>query len=235
MKLTVLIPVYNEAATIADIVTRVRAIAAPDRSLEIIVVDDGSTDGTAAALEPLAGPDLKVALQPRNGGKGSALRAGLARATGDVVVVQDADLEYDPRDIPAVIEPIVTQGAPVVYGSRILGGNPHSYLSFYWGGRLVTWTFNALYRGRLTDLTTCYKAFRRETLQSLPLACTGFEFCPEVTALLALRRIPIREVPIGYRPRSLEQGKKIRWTDGVHALATLARLRLAAIWKRPAR
>ncbi|MGH9867208.1 MAG: glycosyltransferase family 2 protein [Candidatus Polarisedimenticolia bacterium] len=232
MKLTVLIPVYNEASTIADIVTRVRSIAAPGRSLEIIVVDDGSNDGTAGALERLAGPDLMVVRQPDNRGKGAALRAGLVRATGDVVVVQDADLEYDPSDIPAVIEPIVSQGAPVVYGSRILGRNPHSYLRYYYGGRAVTWAFNALYGGRLTDLTTCYKAFRRETLQGLPLTCTGFEFCPEVTALLALRRIPIREVPIGYRPRSLEQGKKIRWTDGIRALATLARLRLAGPWKR---
>jgi glycosyltransferase involved in cell wall biosynthesis len=228
LKLSVVIPVYNEERTVEALVRAVRAAAGPDLQIEIIAVDDASTDGTAAALESLAGPDLLLLTHPANRGKGAALRTAFARATGEAVLVQDADLEYDPADYPRLLEPL-RAGAPVVYGSRILGGNARSYHRYYYGGRLLTWIFNVLYGGRLTDLTTCYKAFRTGTLRSLPLTCTRFEFCPEVTALLALRGIPIREVPIAYRPRSLKEGKKIRWTDGLEACRTLVRLRVRSL------
>jgi dolichol-phosphate mannosyltransferase len=234
LKLSVLIPVYNEEKTIGEILQRVRAGSPPGMDLEIIAVDDGSSDGTHAALEKEAGPGLLVLRHPVNQGKGAALRTALARATGDVVLVQDADLEYDPADYARLLAPMRDHAAPVVYGSRILGGNTHSYLRYYYGGRAVTLVFNLLYGGRLTDLTTCYKAFRRETIQALPLTCTRFEFCPEVTALLSLQGIPIREVSIAYHPRSLEQGKKIRWTDGLDAIATLVRLRVGSLWRRRA-
>ncbi|HET6372073.1 MAG TPA: glycosyltransferase family 2 protein [Candidatus Polarisedimenticolia bacterium] len=227
MLLSVIIPVYNEAATIEEVLRRVRATARPDLQLEIIIVDDASTDGTAEILKRQAGAG-RLLTQPRNLGKGAAVRAGLASATGDAVVVQDADLEYDPADLLALLEPIRSGGARVVYGSRILGRNPHSYLRYYYGGRFLTVLFNVLYGARLTDLTTCYKVFRRETLTALPLNCARFEFCAEVTARLARRRIPIVEVPISYRPRSLSEGKKIRWHDGVVAIWTLVKLRFSA-------
>jgi len=239
VKLSVLIPVYNEAATIEELLGRVARVAeqaGTGTQVEMVVVDDGSTDGTPERLLSFgvhgtggSGADLILLRHAANQGKGAAILTALQAATGDVVIVQDADLEYDPADYLPILATMTGHGAPVVYGSRILGGNPHSYLRFYYGGRALTLLFNLLYGRHLTDLTTCYKAFRTETLRSLPLACRGFEFCPEVTALLARRGIPILEVPITYHPRSLAAGKKIRWHDGARAAWTLLRLR----WRRP--
>jgi len=233
VKLSVLIPVFNEAATLPEILRRVSLASRPGLQLEIIVVDDGSTDGTAAILSELretGGLDggLILLRHAANQGKGAAIRTALAAASGDAVIVQDADLEYEPGDYHRIVA-AMTGDAPVVYGSRILGNNPHSYLRYYYGGRALTVVFNLLYGTRLTDLTTCYKAFRRETIRSLPLTSRGFEFCPEVTALLARRGVPIREVPVAYHPRSLAAGKKIRWHDGARAVWTMLRLR----WHRP--
>ena len=236
MKLSVLVPVYNEESTVPEVVRRVRAVAAPGLSIEIRVVDDASTDGTWGVLERLmkageagaAPSDLEIARHQVNQGKGSAIRTALSTATGDVVIIQDGDLEYDPSDYRAILEAMDRLDAQVVYGSRILGRNPHSYLRYYYGGRLLTAIFNILYGTRLTDLTTCYKAFRRGTILSLPLASRRFEFCPEVTARLARRGIPIHEVPVSYHPRSLASGKKIRWHDGLAALWTMLKLR----WQR---
>ena len=233
MRLSVIIPAYNEAATIGEVIGRVRGAQRPGLDIEILVVDDASTDGTASRVEKEAaaggpaasGGALKLIRHATNMGKGAAIRTALACATGDHVIIQDADLEYDPADYGPILEALGRDGVPVVYGSRILGDNPHSYWRYYYGGRLLTLCFNWLYGRRLTDLTTGYKAFRLETLRSIPLSCRGFEFCPEVTAKLARRGVPIVEVPISYRPRSMEEGKKIRWRDGVRAVGTLMSLR----------
>jgi dolichol-phosphate mannosyltransferase len=225
VRLSVIIPVHNEAGTIAQLLSRVQAQRSSALDLEVIIVDDGSTDGTGALLAAAQAGGAVVIRQPRRQGKGTAIRAALPRATGDLVIIQDADLEYDPADYAQLVNAAQARQAPVVYGSRILGRNPHSYLRYYYGGRLVTWVFNTLYGTRLTDLTTCYKLFRRDLFVSLPLRSTGFEFCPEVTALLARRGVPIHEEPIRYAPRSLQEGKKIRWRDGLVAIATLIRLR----------
>ncbi len=224
MKLTVIIPVYNEASTIGEVIRRVRSVAGPGMEIDIVAVDDASTDGTHAILESLDG--VTILRHPVNKGKGAAIRTGLSAATGEAVIIQDADLEYDPADYRSVLRPMEEGRADVVYGSRIMGGNRHSYLRFYYGGRMLTSMFNLLYSTRLTDLTTCYKAFRRETIASLDLRCERFEFCPEVTARLALKGVTILEVPIAYRPRSIEEGKKIRWHDGVQAMWTMLSLRI---------
>lgn len=225
MKLSAIIPAYNEASTIEEILKRVAAVAGSGVEIEMVVVDDASTDGTREVLRSLDLPGLRVLRHESNQGKGAAIRTGLGAATGEVVIIQDADLEYDPEDYRAILAPMKEHGAPVVYGSRILGRNPHSYLRYYYGGRLLTRVFNVLFRTRLTDLNTCYKAFRREVLASIPLRGDGFEFCTEVTARLVRQGVPIVEVPIAYHPRSLEQGKKIRWTDGLKAVYMMLRLR----------
>ncbi|MBI4799077.1 MAG: glycosyltransferase family 2 protein [Desulfarculus sp.] len=224
MMLSVIIPAYNEEAYIATVLERVRAVAMPK---EIIVVDDGSKDATAAIVEGLGGDDLTLIRHGRNQGKGAAIRSGLERASGEVVIIQDADLEYDPEDYHAVVGPIIGGLARVVYGSRVLNrANRYSYLSFYWGGRLVSLATNLLYGSRLTDEPTCYKAFETPLLKSLGLTCTGFEFCPEVTGKLLKRGITIHEVPISYVPRDKGQGKKITFKDGFEAIWVLLKVRL---------
>ena len=224
MKLSVIIPCFNERSTILTVLERVQRV---DLAKEIIVVDDGSSDGTREILGGLNGqfPDVRVHFHPRNRGKGAAVRTGFAQATGDIVIIQDADLEYDPNDYAAVVAPIVAGRAEVVYGSRNLRPNRCSYLTFYWGGRLVTWITNLLFGSRLTDEPTCYKALRRGVIEGLQLRATGFELCPELTAKVLRRGYRIHEVPISYQPRSREAGKKIRARDGLIAIWTLVRYR----------
>ena len=217
MKLSVLIPVYNEEATVAELIQRV--LAAPVEK-EIIAVDDGSTDGTPRALAAIAAahPEVRVLRHEGNRGKGAAIRTALQAATGDYVLIQDADLEYDPNDYGALLRPVVEQGAPVVYGSRILGANRASYWRYYVGGRIVSMVTNLLFGTALTDVPTCYKLFRADVLRSLVLKEDGFGFCYEATAQLAARGIPVQEVPVRYEPRRFGEGKKIRWRDGARAL-----------------
>ena len=225
MKVSVLIPAYNEAKTIAACLEAVYA-RNPGRDLEVIVVDDGSTDGTFEAARAAAKPGTVVIKHEKNSGKGMAIRTALSKATGEVVLIQDADLEYDPADYAKLLKPIEEGRAEVVYGSRHLAaGNERSYARYYYGGRLVSVCTNLLYGSAITDEPTCYKVFKTALLRSYDLKCTGFEFCPEVTAKTLLRGIPILEVPISYRPRRIEEGKKIRWYDGIEALWTLLRLR----------
>ncbi len=225
MKLSVIIPVYNERRTIEETIRRVRAV---DMGLEkeIIVVDDGSTDGTREVLESLDLPDTRILLHDRNIGKGAALRNGFGRAEGDIVLVQDADLEYDPREYPQLLEPILDGRADVVYGSRFLGG-PHRVLYFwhYIGNKFLTTFSNMLSNLNLTDMETCYKVFRRDVLKKISLKSPRFGFEPEITVKLAKLRCRIYEVPISYSGRDYSEGKKIGWKDGLAALFHLVRFR----------
>jgi dolichol-phosphate mannosyltransferase len=225
MKVSVLIPAFNESRTLARCLEAVYG-RNPGRDLEVIVVDDGSTDGTYKAALAAVKNGGRVLKHEKNAGKGSAIRTALAAATGDVVLIQDADLEYDPADYAAVLKPFEEGRAEVVYGSRNRKSeNGRSYSSYYWGGRLLSWWTNILYGSSITDEATCYKAFKTPLLKSLDLQCTGFEFCPEATAKVLRRGIKIVEVPISYAPRSIEDGKKIRWYDGAIHLWTLLKLR----------
>lgn len=228
MRLSVLVPVYNEATTVAEIIDRVHQSPVEK---EIICVNDCSTDGTAAVLDALhqEGRIHAVYHHPENRGKGAAIRTALQASTGDVVIVQDADLEYDPADWPHLLEPIMSGKADAVFGSRFLGG-PHRVL-YYWhsvGNGVITTLSNMFTNLNLTDMETCYKAIRGELARSLPLISDRFGFEPEVTARLAKAGARIYEVPISYSGRTYAQGKKITWRDGIAALFHIVRFNMFA-------
>lgn len=222
MKLSVVIPVYNEQATVEEILGRVRAVELPaGLEREIVVVNDASTDGTAEVLAPLDGSDgIRVLTHPVNRGKGAALATGFGAATGDVVLIQDADLEYDPDEYPKLLEPILEGHADVVYGSRFMGSQAHRVLYFWHliGNRFLTLLSNAFTNINLTDMETCYKVFRREVLEGLRIEEDRFGFEPEITAKIAAGRWRIYEVGISYHGRTYAEGKKIGWKDGVRAI-----------------
>ena len=216
--LSVVIPVYNEELWVEELVARVSA--QPWR-MEILLIDDGSTDGTRPILQALADryDNVRVELKARNEGKGAALRTGFALARGDVIIIQDADLEYDPRDYGRLLEAILDGRADVVYGSRFLGG-PHRVLNFhhYVANQGLTFLSNLLTNLNLTDMETCYKVFRREVLDGMKLTSNRFGFEPEFTARVAQRGLRVYEVPISYSGRDYDEGKKITWKDGLSAL-----------------
>ncbi len=234
MKLSVIVPVYDEKTSILEILKRVRQVPVQK---EIIVVDDGSTDGTREILENVINDkwsgdsekqnEIEVIFKKKNEGKGAAIREGLKHVSGEVVVIQDADLEYDPKDWLKMLLVMREKNADVVYGSRVLGKGEKSSVAFYLGGRFLSLLTNLLYGTRITDEPTCYKMFKTNVIKSMRLDCIGFEFCPEVTAKVAKKGYGIVEVPISYRPRKIKEGKKIRWKDGVTAIATLIRLRFS--------
>jgi glycosyltransferase involved in cell wall biosynthesis len=220
--LSVVIPCYNERATVLEVLKTVKE---SPWVAEVIVVDDGSTDGTRDLLAGYHDPAVRVILQPRNMGKGAALRTGFREATADFVVVQDADLEYDPAEYSELLEPMIDGRADVVYGSRFLSGRPHRVLYFWhsMGNRLLTLASNMLTNLNLTDMETCYKAFRREVIQSIEIEEDRFGFEPEVTAKVAKARWRVYEVGISYSGRTYEEGKKIGVRDGFHALTCIVK------------
>jgi len=234
MKLSVVIPSFNEERTIAEVLDLVRSVelSTPlgiDMEREIIVVDDGSTDSTRQILRGYASlPDVCVIEHERNRGKGAAVRTGFAAVTGDIVIIQDADAEYDPQEFPRLLEPIVRGRADVVYGSRLSGGRPQRVYMFWHllGNRFLTLLTNVLFNSTLTDMETGYKVFRREVVDSFRLRSNDFRIEPEMTAqVLRNPRLRVYEMPIAYYGRTYDEGKKITWRDGVGALTTLLRCR----------
>ena len=227
MKLSVVVPCYNEVATIVELLEAVRAAPWPD--MEVIVVDDCSTDGSRRLLQSMQ-PALydQLVLHERNAGKGAALRSGIAAATGEVVLIQDADLEYDPQEYPRLLAPIVAGEADVVYGSRFIGSGPHRVLYFWHrlGNGFLTLMSNMFTNLNLTDMETCYKVFRREIVQSIRIEENRFGFEPEITAKIARLHCRIYEIGISYRGRTYEQGKKIGWKDGVRAIYCILKYNL---------
>jgi glycosyltransferase involved in cell wall biosynthesis len=227
MKISVIIPCFDERKTIEQVIGAIRA--APIKEIEIIIVDDGSTDGTATLLKEKIAPVVdRIIYQPRNRGKGAALRAGFAAASGDVILVQDADLEYNPNDYPILLEPILSGDADAVFGSRFLGGRPHRVLYFWHmvGNRFLTLLSNMFTNLNLTDIETCYKVFRAPLIKSLHLREDRFGFEAEVTAKLAKAGCRIYEVGISYNGRTYEEGKKVNWKDGVRAIYAILRYNL---------
>lgn len=224
MRLSVILPVYNEEPTVQECIQRTLDLPL---DLEVVVVNDGSTDRTAEILNAMNGHNsrLRIIHAERNGGKGTAIRLGLQHVSGDIVIIQDADLEYDCREYTNILRPFEDPETQVVYGSRFLGSIEQMRFVNRAANRFFTWMANFLFRGRITDEATCYKAFRTSLLKDLELNCHRFEFCPEVTAKVMRRGIPIKEVAITYKARTHEEGKKIGWRDGWMVIYTLLRYR----------
>ena len=222
--LSVIVPVFNERSTVAEIVRRMRSVDLPIER-EIVVVDDGSDDGTGAVLTQLRDSTVRVIAHPQNRGKGAAIRTGLESATGDLVLVQDADLEYDPEDWPRLLAPVLKGRARVVYGSRFTGERRNMLFLHWVGNRFLSLVTNVLYNSTLSDMETCYKLFDRRVLDGIRLHADRFDFEPEFTAKVLRRGIRIYEVPISYAGREMSEGKKITWQDGISALWTLVKYR----------
>jgi glycosyltransferase involved in cell wall biosynthesis len=222
--LSVIVPVFNERATVVEIVRRMRAVELPVER-EIVVVDDGSDDGTGAVLTQLRDSTVRVVKHAQNRGKGAAIRTGLESSSGDLVLVQDADLEYDPEDWPRLLAPVLKGRARVVYGSRFTGERRNMLFLHWVGNRFLSLVTNVLYNTTLSDMETCYKLFDRRVLDGVRLQADRFDFEPEFTAKVLRRGIRIYEVPISYAGREPSEGKKITWHDGVIALWTLVKYR----------
>ena len=220
--MSVLIPAYNEHQTILSIIKRVRDVPLDK---EIIIINDASTDDTSRLLDSIVDKSIRVINLPENRGKGAAIREGLKIAKGEIIIIQDAGLEYDPNEYPMLIKPILEGKTNIVYGSRVLKKNPYSYLRYYIGGRTITAITNILYGSNLTDEPTCYKVFRGRLLDDVELTEAGFGFCPEITAIFLKKGEKIIEIPISYSPRSIEEGKKIKWIDGLKAIWILFKYR----------
>ncbi|MBA3884454.1 MAG: glycosyltransferase family 2 protein [Acidobacteria bacterium] len=240
MKVSIIIPVYNEERTIGEILDRVWAVDLGDIEREVVIVDDGSSDATRASIaanQHTRAGRVQVHQNPVNLGKGAAVRLGLSVATGDVLLVQDADLEFDPQEHGRLLQPILEGRADIVYGSRFLDRASELSRKSRLANRFLTSLTNVLFWSKLTDMETAHKVFRREVLDDVRLRCVGFDFEPEVTAKLLLAGHRIVEVPISYKARSIEEGKKLRWTDGLDAVYTLIKCRVTGSGnrKRPVR
>ena len=223
-KLSVIVPVYNERNTVVEIVRRMKAVEMP-MDVEIILVDDGSADGTRDVLSQLEDSTLKVVLHKSNRGKGAAIRTGIEHATGDLVLIQDADLEYDPADWPKLAKPILDGKAVAVYGSRFTGERRNMMFHHWLGNRFLSLTTNILYNTTLSDMETCYKMFDVDLVRRFRLRANRFDFEPEITARVLKSGVRIYEVPISYTGREIDEGKKITWKDGFVALWTLVKYR----------
>jgi glycosyltransferase involved in cell wall biosynthesis len=224
-KLSVIIPVYNERNTMIEVLRRIRAVDLP-LALEILVVDDGSTDGTDKVLSAVEDSTVRVLTHQTNRGKGAAIRTGLDKATGDLVLIQDADLEYDPDDWPRLLDPVIKGKAQVVYGSRFTGERKNMGLSSWIANRFLVFTTNVLYRTTLSDMETCSKLFEREVLDAMSIDSDRFNFEPEITAKVLSSGIRIYEVPISFAGREVTEGRKFNWRDNLRALGTLVRYRV---------
>ncbi len=224
--LTVIMPVFNERTTVAEIIRRVRAVDIA-LTVDVVVVDDGSTDGTDKVLSALEDSTVQVIRHPQNQGKGAAIRTGLTHAKGDLVIVQDADLEYDPDDWSRLLDPMMKGKAQVVYGSRFTGERKNMLLMHWIGNRFLSLVTNLLYQSTLSDMETCYKLFDRRTLEGITVESDRFDFEPEITAKILRRGYRIYEVPISYAGREPSEGKKITWRDGFGALKALLRYRFS--------
>ena len=224
--LSIIIPAYNEGGNVKEMLKRVTSVDLNGINKEIVIVNDGSSDNTSQAIKEYIsnnkGENIRLVEHATNQGKGMAIRTALGYVSGDFIIIQDGDLELDPNDYRPLLRCLLEGNNQVVYGSRFLSEEgKHLYHRYYWGGRLVSLVANILYSQHITDEPTCYKLFRADVLKSINLRCTGFEFCPEVTAKVAKKGIKIKEVPISYNPRTIEEGKKLRWTDGLKAIITL--------------
>jgi glycosyltransferase involved in cell wall biosynthesis len=222
--LTVIMPVFNERSTVAEIIRRMRAVEIP-LTLQIVVVDDASSDGSDKVLQALEDSTVRVIRHPENQGKGAAIRTGMAAMTGDLLLIQDADLEYDPDDWPRLLDPILKGKAKVVYGSRFTGERKNMMPLHWFGNRLLSLVTNVLYSSTLSDMETCYKLFDVQILEGITIVSNRFDFEPEITAKVLRRGHRIYEVPISYAGREADEGKKITWHDGFGALAALIRFR----------
>jgi len=226
--LSVVVPVYNERVTVAEVIRRIRAVELPV-DIEIIAVDDGSSDGTDKVLAALADSTVRVLTHPVNKGKGAAVRTGMAAARGDLLLIQDADLEYDPADWPRLLEPVLRGKARVVYGSRFTGERKNMMPLHWIGNRFLSLVTNLLYSSTMSDMETCYKLFDRRVLEGLTIESDKFDFEPEITAKILRRGFRIYEVPISYAGREMSEGKKITWRDGIGALRALIKYRFTRI------
>ncbi len=228
-KLSIIIPVYNEEKTLSEVIAKVLSVRLGRVRKEIVIVDDASTDKTHSILAAIAQPTIKIAYHHKNKGKGAAIRTGLAKSTGDIIIIQDADLEYSPDDYAKILEPILQNKCAVVYGSRIDAIKrdfKNMYYLHYFGNRFLAFCTNLLYGSRLTDMETCYKAFRREVLAGVKLSARRFEIEPEITAKILKRGYTIYEVPISFKGRKFHEGKKITWKDGLWALYYLLKYKI---------
>lgn len=236
-KLSVILPAYNESETITLILEKIISVDLPDNiRKEIIIIDDCSTDNTGERVKQTIKSHPEICIKyvrlDENRGKGYAVRTGITKSTGEIIIIQDADLEYDPNDYSVLLPPILSGEYKIVYGSRLLNrDNRYSYRSFYWGGRFISWITSLLFSCKITDEPTCYKMFDASVLKSIPLSSDRFGFCPEVTAKVRRCGYTIKEVPINYYPRSKKEGKKIKWQDGVEAICILFKFRFSNKWK----